>query len=130
MYLLLRVNSRRRWQDEPSRTFLADDEDAPVDLLTDFRVQDNGLSVYVVDEQQARATQIAVAIAASRQKVQEVDYVLFDARLMDELGFTRKSTSGKVADPEVVGWHQDVTIATVNALARLVVHLWRNFDRK
>jgi len=67
-------------------------------------------------------------LAATRDRVEDVDYVLFDDIVVDEMGYPREDTAGAVPDAEVIRWHQDLKIMTVGQLKQVITHLWHRFD--
>lgn len=100
--------------------------DAPGSPLRDFVPDGEGkLSVWAVEEDQSNIPRIVAAIAATRDIVDVVDYVLFDSRAVRAAGAALVSTPG--VSPDRIAkqtWHCDLAEVSAKRAARLV---WRVF---
>src|SRR5437660_8036004 len=112
---LLRGVRLGRWLDSPG--WLPAGE-APADCLSDLRAGDSELSVYVVPEK-ANPAQVAIALAGTKQRIEESGYILFDVKMATALGIVIQERKGKTADPLVNTWHRDLVELSAGTLAEL-----------
>jgi hypothetical protein len=75
-----------RWDVPEDAEWLSED-DIPADPLGDFaNTTCNSLSVWLVNEDKANFTRVVTAMAASRERIDKLDYVLFREELLDTGG--------------------------------------------
>src|SRR3954447_5687304 len=121
--LFLKVDKRTKWHSgvgnrQPQLN------DAPADIIADFRVSSSHLSVYLMDENLERAERTAVAFACNRDVLQDSSYLLFDAQIVDGLGLARIDKPGDLPDHDVAQWHQDIVVETIRQLCELIHAIW------
>jgi hypothetical protein len=97
--------------------------EATADEVTNLKTSNNELSVYAVSRDDTTAFRVATALAASRQKLQDFDYILFEDAVLIGLDIRVKSSSGTTPDAEVNTWHSDLIQLSGTTLARLAAEL-------
>jgi hypothetical protein len=86
---------------------------SPTDLQADafkgVKTSENTLSVYeLVDDAAATVDRALAALAATREHVPQLDYVLLNRAILNELRLETRRTLGETPDAEVNTWHLDV----------------------
>ena len=94
------------------------DGDIQSDALLDLRTQDNALSVFRVDEG-AGIGRVVTALAATRENLSHLDYVVFDDAPLSSYGVRVVQRDGKTPDSEVNHIHYDVVNLTVLKLVQV-----------
>lgn len=127
MALLLRKLGRRSDWIVDAPNWLPD-RDAPGSPLRDFIPDEQGkLSVWTVEGDESNLPRIVAAIAATRDAVSVVDFVLFDARAVRAAGVALVPGPGESPDRAAKQkWHRDLAELSAKRVARLV---WRVFYR-
>lgn len=117
MPTLLRVLPNRKlgWGWEDALPWLEHD-DIPADPLGQITTYKNTLSVFEVNDDPSRIERVAVALAAGKQKLDDVEYIVFDQSILDEVGIVLDNKLGKTCDPEVNDWHRDMKEVSANKL--------------
>jgi len=95
---------------------------APADGLADLTTTSNCLSVYRVSGEGAgedAAEQIAIALAARRDHIQDIGWVLVDDAEFARLGLNLRQSEGTTGDVEVNSWHFDVVDLTARRVAEI-----------
>ena len=88
------------------------------DALADLQTVNNLLSVYLV-ESARDVDRIAVALAATRDNLQNVDYVVFDGKGLQDIGVEAMRSSGNTPDYLVNEMHYDIGKLTARQTADL-----------
>ena len=123
MTYVLRLVRQSRWDRrghlEPSPT-----SDIPADPLADFAgTTENRLSVWSIDDRETQLRQLITALAASRDKLDKLDYVLFLPRHLETIGIQVTESLGDTCDDLANSWHRELiglTAGNVVELTRLV----------
>jgi hypothetical protein len=121
---LLLVTNKRRW--DP----LGDAPDVPpADALVDLRTQSNELSVWIVDTQPVPERLLA-AIAANRDGLNKIDYVLLDeVDVIHRLGCRIEKTDGGLPDRLVSDeLHRDLKLLTARQILDLAEYIFVRRD--
>ena len=113
----MRVVKKSRWHARPDWDGW-EEGDIQGDALLDLRTQDNALSVFRVDES-AGIGRIIAALAATRENLSHLDYVVFDDAPLEPIGVNMVQRDGKTPDNEVNDIHYDVVNLTVLKLVQL-----------
>jgi hypothetical protein len=117
MALLLRVISRAKWATTPAWMKAGD---APADILSDLRAENNQLSVWSVEPDRSNLDSVVVAIASSRLRLDKLDYALFDEHVLPPLAIRCVRSEGRTPHPRANGaMHRDLTELTVQKVASL-----------
>lgn len=121
MPLLFRRLDRKNgvWALSQRPTWLGPD-DVPADVLSDLKTEDNGLSLWVIDEARTNLDAVIAAVAANRQNFDRFDFALFDQARVTAAGFQLHQTQGVSKDPNAnVARHVDIEQLTGYRVARL-----------
>ncbi len=118
MLFLRMINNKLHWREFPDATvpWLKQGE-VMSDALADLKTKGNALSVYEVGED-ADEGRITVALAASRDRVDNIDYAIFDAQFA-ELGIDVVRSEGMTPDAGVNEAHRDLQHLTVRHVVGL-----------
>jgi hypothetical protein len=96
-------------------------DDLPADPICDFKTSDNKSSVYEIDAAApGHKKRIAVALAATKQKVDKIDYILLDKQLIDAAKIKITHSAGETPDNELNVLHRDLDELSALRLIRLV----------
>jgi hypothetical protein len=98
---------RARWYKQEIQPWLQKDE-IPADPLGDLKTTGNGLSVYLIDDEKSNLGRVVCALAATRDRIQHFDYLLFDWDILLSTGITVKRSEGKTPDCAVNELHCDL----------------------
>jgi hypothetical protein len=66
------------------------------------------LSVWKIDQDRSNLERVVSAVAAKRDKVDNLDYILFDSSLIDVLGIPANEVKGGTDDEVANDWHRDL----------------------
>lgn len=89
------------------------------DALKNFNTTNNNLSVYEVANVECDAERLAIALAANTERLDKVDFVVFDCQLATKLDIPIKPTKGKTPDQRANDRHRDLQIETSKRLCDL-----------
>ena len=106
MPLYLRKIRQENWYDEGLEWL--PEGDFPCDPLSDLNTQQCTLSVYEVTDDRSNLNRVITALAATRNKIEDVAFVLFDAAVLDELHITARPSPGTTPDEEVNRSHRNL----------------------
>lgn len=124
MPFLFRRVRRGRWLSKPSDFHWLANNDAHADPVTDLRTQKNKLSVFKVDGDMQHVERIAIALAATGENTDFVDYLLFDEHLIAFTGIRTEPSEGETPDGLVNGLHLnlvELSAAKLGILARAIL---------
>ena len=88
------------------------------DVFKAIRTKDGSLSVYAVDSDQTYLNRIIAALACTRDSLQDFEYVLVPASVIEEK-FELQETKGNTADDKVNEWHWNIVHLTPSKLTGL-----------
>lgn len=120
MARLLRKIQKARWVTEGHQWLSSGDLQASA--LNDLKTEENALSVWELTPDDANLVRIVAALAAAGDHLSHLDYVVFDADQVSELGIGVRNTEG--ASPDDVAnrlWHRDLEGLSVKKLASLAL---------
>ncbi len=116
---LLRVsNNKRRWDKYPDVSWLAVNE-LQADALSDLKTDGGKLSVWQVEDDESNLQRLVAALAANRDKLDKVDYVLVDQKILEYISANAKIVLGDSPDEEANRWHLDLTELSVTKVVNL-----------
>lgn len=118
----LRSIRRSRWA--PPDWLDPNQGDLPADALADLHTYRNALSVWVADSPED-TDRIIIALAATRDDVQHVDFAVFDDATLADAGIVIESRSGETPDDEVNRLHCNIERLTVRQVAALAAAIAR-----
>lgn len=113
----LRKVRRGKWVKHPSDDW-PEDSGLSCDVLDDMQTNECALSVYAITDATDRK-RVAVAMAATKQEIALVDYIVFDGSSLESLGVTIQQTKGDTPDSGVNELHYDLGNLTLKRLAQL-----------
>jgi hypothetical protein len=113
----LRVVQKARWYLKPEWDGWRQG-DLQGDALNDLQTKGNALSVYSVGEG-AEIGRIIAALAANRDHLSHLDYVVFDGTSLASSNILVLQTDGQTPDREVNNVHHDVVNLTVSRLLQV-----------
>ncbi len=125
MTLVLRLVRQARW-DSPGKLDWLAEGDIPADPMADFaNTSDNSLSVWLVDDDKKDLDRVVGALAASRDKADKLDYLLFEQGHLSAAEIEVRTTSGDTLDKYVNGHHHRnlVSLSAAKVLA-LTKRVW------
>lgn len=128
MNQFLRLIKQRRWHMYPKIDWL---EEGAIqgDALTDIRPIEGKLSVYKIDNDSEQ--RVITALAAARDCVSHIDYVVFEDSKLDSIGITVEQTDGNTPDVDVNKLHYDLGKLSVERLVILAQIISQSkLDRK
>jgi hypothetical protein len=121
-FALRKIDHKVLWDATPTedeKSWLAAGQ-LRADALQDIATEGNELSVYLVEEEKEELiNRIIGAIAANRERVDKVDYIIFDAAILAKLKITVLPTPGATLDSVVNDCHRDLVQLTATTLADL-----------
>jgi hypothetical protein len=83
-------------------------KDVPADNLKDFNTTQNQLSLWLILNDKSNLNDVIASIATTRQKIEHFDYLLFDSKILDELGILLDKSEGDTANDHAnSNWHFD-----------------------
>lgn len=113
----LRKVRRGKWVKHPVADW-PEDSGLHCDALDDMQTNECSLSVYAIMDAVDRK-RVAVALAATREKIAVMDYAVFEGSGLKSLGITIRQTKGDTPDMAVNEMHYDLGNLTVKRLAQL-----------
>ena len=97
------------------------------DLLGDLNTNDNAISIWHIEDDRSNLNRVLVALAATKEHLSNVDFLLFDQTILDRLNLCVEQSSGETADETVNGqWHQDVRQLSASRLVALAAQMLIN----
>ncbi|MXX21344.1 MAG: hypothetical protein F4W68_03665 [Cenarchaeum sp. SB0661_bin_35] len=113
----LRTTRQGRWYIYPEVDWL-DEYELQSDTLSDIMTKNGRLSVFSVSNH-ADKQRVAVALAANRENITNMDYAVFDESCLRPLGITVQQTKGETPDEYANKLHYELGDLTVERLALL-----------
>lgn len=108
MPFLLRCITQARWLKDTAAPFLARG-DVPADPFGDLRTKENKFSVWLIEDDQLDLQRVICAIAATREKPDKFDYLLFDLQMLSGVNIEISQTVGDTPDKEInISFHHDL----------------------
>lgn len=104
MPLILRSIRQSRWYKIERLPWLAQG-DMQADPLGDLTTTNNELSVWVIADDKANLNRIIAAVAATRDQVQNLDYLLVNQHLLTDINIKSKKVKGTTPDEKANSWH-------------------------
>ena len=121
MTSLLRIATKPRWYPQ---AWLAEG-DAPGDILKDFGTDSCTLSVYRIDEDGSNLSVVLAGLAAAREKLDKIDYVLVADAIIAELGIKTAVTAGETPCAAANAAHVDLVELSAQTTFRLASTAFR-----
>jgi hypothetical protein len=115
-----------RWYDPEDASWVPPD-DIRADVLNDLRTDGNVLSVFSIAEDRSNLNRVLAALAATRERIANVDYALFDEQTLSAMGLTMTPSPGVTPDEQVNrDCHRDIIQLSAHKVANLAVRIQRD----
>lgn len=125
MPFVLRKIRQSRWFRHEEHTWLEEDE-VQADTLLDLRTEDNALSVWLVEDDRSNLDRVVAALASACDKLQNLDYILFESTILPEIGINIEKSDGITPDEEANhSWHRNLIELSAQDLTTLASELVR-----
>jgi hypothetical protein len=112
------------WTEEPPHWLARDDAIGCQIADLSNRMVENTVSIYAVpDTLPQTLLRLGAALLATRQKLEDVHYLLFDAAVLERVAAEVEKSPGETTDPVVDDWHRDLIHVSGNLLTRLAMEL-------
>jgi hypothetical protein len=123
---VLRLVRQSHWDSPEKYDWLAKGE-IPADPLADFaNTTENRLSVWFVSDDEATLNDVLTALAASREKADKIDYLLFPVDHLKVAGIETREADGHTPDEQVNRLHRDLIHLSGTKVLALVTAVWHN----
>jgi len=120
MPLILRKIRKARWYYNQSGFPWLLESDIPADPLGDLATNNNELSVWQIDDDKSNLPRVAAALAANGDDISNLDYALFDQKLLNEINITLRPSKGNSPDETAnQNWHSDIVELSARKLVEL-----------
>jgi ribosome recycling factor len=126
---LLRTIRKSKWYNHEGTSWLAEGE-LQADALDDLKTINNSLSVWLVDDNRENLEQVVIAFAANRSDLAQVDYVLFDKKILSDLNIKFEKSPGDTPNEEVnLNWHMDLVELTASKRFELAMTIMAKAEK-
>lgn len=115
MPLILRGIRKNRWIKKSFPGGIA----LPADAFDDVKTLNNGLSVWIIEDNRSNLTQVITALASTKPSLSNIDYVLVDARHIVPI-FPLDPAPGETADASANPMHRNISNLSAPKLYELV----------
>ncbi|MDA2926836.1 hypothetical protein MYX78_06320 [Acidobacteria bacterium AH-259-G07] len=122
MPFVLRTIRKARWY----KPLWLSPTDIPADPLGDLQTKDNCLSVWKIQEDYSNWDLVITALAANRQYLSNLDYAVFDEKLILEHEIRTQPSRGVTPLVEVNDWHLDLVELSGHKLVSLTKSIMEN----
>jgi hypothetical protein len=120
--LLIKIR-RARWY-KPPPVFVPEG-DIAADCLADLRISDNALSVWLIEESNSNLDRVLTALAANSDRVDNIDYLLFNDSVITKLGLKVRNAEGETPDESANRqWHRDLIELTGRRTLDFVIAIY------
>lgn len=129
MPLIFRGINKTRWNQQKHQdeyNWLKAGE-IPAETLTDVvrkDIQQNELSVYLIDDNDDALDRMVAAFAANRDRPDKLDFKVIDYQVLVDAGFTFKKSLGDTSDVSVNQCHRDLYPLTTSRLMEFIQMLY------
>lgn len=107
MSFLLRKIRKNKWYKTETISWLLPGE-FQSDPLCDLNTTENKLSVYRVEDDCSNLERVVSALAANCEKIANFDCILFDEKILNNVGIKSEQTKGDTPDEVVNNCHLDL----------------------
>ena len=129
MSLVFRKIKKSKWYKNDGVPWLATN-DLQADALADLKTTGNALSVYFVDRSDKEdLDRVVTALAATRERIEEVEYALFEESALSEIGIKVATAEADTPDAVVNTWHRHLVEMSANKIMELA-YIIRNEGKK
>jgi hypothetical protein len=126
--LLIKVKNKRHWDRE--LPVFVDRGDITATCLVNLSVVDNSMSAWELTENDSNLQRVLAALAAKRDFLEPLDYLVFDSDIPVRLGLRVQNNPGATADKVAnETWHRDLVEISGKKLLALALELFENSSR-
>lgn len=121
------ISTYLNWEILPEDKSWLQEDEIPADPLSDLHTKNNTLSIFLIDENKTDLERCIAAYATckSRGELREIDYLIFDEKLIKEVGITyRQQDDNNIIDEKIRKSHwnlYEVSSQKLVALANKVI---------
>jgi hypothetical protein len=120
--LLIKVRKTRWYRPPPA---FVPEGDVAADCISDLRISDNALSVWLIEDSNANLDRVVTALAANSERVENIDYLLFSDSVVSRLGLKIKNVDGGTPDSNANHqWHRDLIELTGRKTLEFVIAVY------
>lgn len=128
MSFLLRRTKCNKWlSDEP---YWLEEGEIPADPIFGLDTRNNSMSVWVIDSFEGKLERIIAALAATRDSLQDFEYVLLDSKTLALVGIKSLQTKGESPDRELNSLHLDLVEISGQKLLKLTTATLRRIQQQ
>ena len=124
----LRKIRMSRWAKEGNLSWVPND-DLPADPLADLATLGNTLSLCQIEDDNSNIDAVIVALVATMDSVQSIDYIIFPAGLIAAAGIECRQTLGKTPFEPAQKWHRDLVSVSALRLVALAKDLFASGEK-
>lgn len=118
------------WDNSADQLSWLEIDDIAADPITDLNTCDNALSIYIIQDKLSELDRCLSALAVQRNRLNPLDYILFDADIIYQLHLEINYKSGTLCDQEINKLHRNIIELSANKLTNLAKLIMENCDRK
>ena len=126
---LLRAIRKRRWSTEEEISGLSQGE-IQADALGDLVTKNNTLSFWYIKDDRSNLETVIIALAANRDTISNLDYVLFNIDLVSEIGIKIEANEGGTPYDKANHWHRDLVGLSATQIVKLAEIISLHSDKK
>ncbi len=123
MSFILRIIRKNRWYTDDDYPWLEENE-VPADTLGDLVTQNNELSVWSIDDELSNLGRLLAALAANRDKLDKLDYLLFSPEILNQVNIEFQKTDGLLPDIHANDWHISLLNLSAHKASDLATFIW------
>ena len=129
MPFLLRSTKYNKWiTDEPD---WLEDGETPADPIFGLDTKSNTMSVWAVESHEDQLDRIIAALAATRQSLQDFEYVLLDSQILTLAQIRSRKTEGKSPDAHLNSLlHRDLIEISAQKLVKLTAATFKTIQQE
>lgn len=105
-------------------------DEIPADPIFGLQTKSNTMSVWVVDNDRGRIEQIVGALAATRDTLQDFEYVLLDSKAVTDIGIKIQQTEGTSIDKKLNKLHFDLIEISAQKLVKIAETILKKIWQK
>lgn len=133
-FLMRGLIQKKKWNRDAQEYNWLKIGEAPAERLRDFWAKGNELSLWYIDEivsleeseEDPRIQRLVTAIAATRDHLEDYEYVLVDVDRVAEKQLHLHVNAGTTGDELVNSWHRDIRHLSASRLADVLNIFWQH----
>lgn len=126
---VLRITrSKLLWEEDSELKSWLVPGDFPADPVTDLRTKDNSLSIWILSDDKKELNRCLSAFAAEKNRVDKIEYFLFDDTLIEKLNLKIHIEESNLKDKEMNLLHRNIIELSINSLITLTKNIFANCE--